>query len=697
MSGKSRAGFNSSLRALAIFIAALVAGLSRGQAEKLNERLTPDVMSVVFPGATKIGPESGSPPAAPVYVGNDIVGYVFSTLDILAAPGYSSVPFDVIAGVAIDGRVAGAKVIYHREPYIMGDRVRAPLLDTFLQRHEGKLAIGPNTGLQPPDFVAGATVSARAMRAAIFDAGRLVLRARVSRPEVKVPTLDVEGYRVMTWEQILAQGSILQRRVLSRDVTDMLGKAGAANGRVDVTPVVANETYIEFATGLFTPAMIGRNLLGGRSYDDYMQSMGRNGPVIVVASRGPYDFLGYERYKAATGNKFDRIRLVQEGRVAEFTNAEYQRLGTGGPSGGIRAFDHAALFNIPRGFAFDPLKAWRVDVLIHADTPDGRKTIALPLEYTLPAAHVLTPPVEPVPAWVEAWRDQRGQAMVLGAALAALTLILAFQARLSRARAAHRWVRNGFLAFTLVWIGWIAGAQLSIVNIFNYMLAPFQRFDIGFYLAEPLMVMIALYTLASLLVLGRGVFCGWLCPFGALQELLAQAARALKLPQWNPAQKWQEKLWLGKYLSAAVVLGLAVFSLDMAVTASEVEPFKTAITSHFTRGWPYLLYAGIIVFIGLFTERAYCRFLCPLGGVLAALDKLHLLDMLKRRPECGNPCKLCEVSCPVKAIAPSGKIKMAECFQCLDCQVEYYDDHRCPPLTQARKVAARAEIGSAAP
>ena len=535
------------------------------------------------------------------------------------------------------------------------------------------------------------------MRAAIFDAARLVLRARVSRPDIKVPTLDVDGYRILSWEQLLAGGSIVQRRVLSSDVTALLRAAGAENGKLDVTPVVAGDVYIEFATGLFTPAIIGRNLLGGRAYDDYMQTIGRNGPIIVVASRGPYDFLGYERYKAATGNKFDRLRLVQEDRVAEFTNSDYQRLGTGGPSGGIRSFDHAALFGIPRGFQFDPLKPWRLEVLVHSGSDDGKKTIALPLDYVLPAGHVLTPPAEPVAPWVEAWRDARPQVAVLGAALAVLTLILAFQARLSRSRRAHRFTRDGFLLFTLVWIGWIAGAQLSIVNVANYMLAPFHGYGAGFYLAEPLIVMIAAYTIVSLLLLGRGVFCGWLCPFGALQELLARVARAFGLPQWNPPPALQERLWLGKYVSAAIVLGLAFVSLDMAVTASEVEPFKTAITSHFTRALPYVLYAGALVFAGLFTERAYCRFMCPLGGVLALLDRLHLLDLLRRRPECGNPCSLCERSCPVKAIRPSGEIVMAECFQCLDCQVEYYDDRRCPPLARARKLGERAALaGSAA-
>ena len=132
-------------------------------------------------------------------------------------------------------------------------------------------------------------------------------------------------------------------------------------------------------------------------------------------------------------------------------------------------------------------------------------------------------------------------------------------------------------------------------------------------------------------------------------------------------------------------------SMDPTGATTEIEPFKTAITSKFTRAWPYVLYAAALLGVGLFSERAYCRFLCPLGGVLALLDRLHLIDLLKRRPECGNPCHLCERSCPVRAIEPTGKIVTAECFQCLDCQVEYYDDKRCPPLVRAGKLRAETK------
>src|SRR2546423_15568706 len=101
-------------------MALVVASPALAEKGKLRERLTPDVMAVVFPGgAERLGPEEGSPPAIAVYQGDKPVAYVFSTLDIIASPGYSTTLVDVIAGVDLDGRITGAKVVFHREPYIV--------------------------------------------------------------------------------------------------------------------------------------------------------------------------------------------------------------------------------------------------------------------------------------------------------------------------------------------------------------------------------------------------------------------------------------------------------------------------------------------------------------------------------------------------------------------------------------------------
>jgi NosR/NirI family transcriptional regulator, nitrous oxide reductase regulator len=513
---------------------------------------------------------------------------------------------------------------------------------------------------------------------------------------VTVPTLDVESFQLMSWNELVAEGAVARRRVTAGEVAAALAKAGApTDAGLDVPLGKPDDLYIEVMTGLLTPPAIGGNLLGLSNFQEYKRRMTNGAQAIFVASNGPYDFLGTKHYREADGRRFDRLRIVQGEQTFGFVHDDYQRLGTGAAEG-IRAQQNAGLFALAGNSHFDPVKPWRLELLVNGAgaTP---VTVAFPIEYKLPAAHIIMPDEPPVAAWVEAWRDARVNIAILAVLLAVLTLIFVFQAQLSRSRRAHKLVRNGFLLVVLVWLGWIAGVQLSIVNVMNYAMAPFNHFDIGFYLAEPLMVMIAVYTLFSLVLIGRGVFCGWLCPFGALQELLGQISRALGVPQWNPSAALEKRLWMGKYIAAAVVLALVLAGIDTSGATTEIEPFKTAITSKFTRAWPYVLYAGALLAIGLFSERAYCRFLCPLGGVLAFLDRLHLIDLLKRRPECGNPCHLCERSCPVRAIEPTGKIVTAECFQCLDCQVEYYDDKRCPPLVLAGKRRNDGKAGAAVP
>ena len=137
-----------------------------------------------------------------------------------------------------------------------------------------------------------------------------------------------------------------------------------------------------------------------------------------------------------------------------------------------------------------------------------------------------------------------------------------------------------------------------------------------------------------------------------------------------------------------IFLGLFAISLSsvmLAIAGAEIEPFKTAISLHFVRAWPFAVYALALLGVGLFIERFFCRYLCPLGAALAIPARLRMFDWLKRRRECGAPCQNCAVACTVQAIHPDGRINPNECIHCLNCQVIYADDQRCPPLIERRK------------
>jgi NosR/NirI family nitrous oxide reductase transcriptional regulator len=674
-----------------VWLACLLQAASAQDAPPLIQRLTPQVMAGVFPEATRVEAiDDGGPTAAAAYAGAELKGYLFSTLDVLRAPGYSSTPFDVVAGVTLAGKITGAAVLFHREPYIMNDDQRTGLLVQFLDSLQGMDAKLGAAGGFDPTFVAGATISARTMKSAVLEGAGLVLRYRTGAKVITEPTVDLLSFRPMSADELIADGSIARVVVTNADLAEAARHGGVAGLPLEVAPQGSPAaTYLDFRAAYAMPPLIGRNVAGQGAYYRLSESFGDGGQALIFGSYGIYDHLGSKYNNLSNGFRLERLAVIQDDKRFEFHKAD------------VVTVDYllgrvANMVILPKESGFDPLRPWRAEVYADAHRPDGglARFLLASVSYQLPARYILMPEPATRPAWMETWADERAEVVTLGVALGLLTLILAFQGRLSRSRRAHRLVRIGFLLFTLVWLGWIAGAQLSIVHIINYLKGPLEGLSVGFYLAEPLIVLITLYTALSLLLIGRGVFCGWLCPFGALQELLATLARALRLPQWTPAERLQDRLWIGKYLSLAVVVLLAFIAPDAGAVATEVEPFKTAITAAFVRGWPYVVWAVLLLGIGLFTERAFCRFLCPLGGALALLDRLHILTLLKRRPQCGSPCKLCEHSCPVRAIGRSGQIKMAECFQCLDCQVEYYDDHRCPPLAWQRKQRERGLVAA---
>ncbi|MDU6673997.1 MAG: 4Fe-4S binding protein, partial [Bradyrhizobium sp.] len=169
-----------------------------------------------------------------------------------------------------------------------------------------------------------------------------------------------------------------------------------------------------------------------------------------------------------------------------------------------------------------------------------------------------------------------------------------------------------------------------------------------------------------------------------LQELTNTAAKWLKVPQITVPWGLHERLWPIKYIIFLGLFGLSLYSVALAEQFAEVEPFKTAIILKFARSWPFVLYAAALLGIGLFIERFFCRYLCPLGAALAIPGRIRTFEWLRRWKECGSPCQRCAKECPVQSIHPEGHINVNECIYCMHCQELYYDDQRCPHMIQVR-------------
>lgn len=706
------------MRLLSILFCLLLSLIGQSAAaESVLQKYLPEISAAdLVQGADAFGPIRSDLAVAPVMKAGDQIGWAFVTSDFVGTTGYSGKPIHTMVAIDNDAKVIGVSLVKHSEPIVLvgiPDAKIKALAASYIGTDLAAEASAAGTGGHKLDIISGATVTVMVIDDSIVRSGIKVARAlglgglKVSEASGPRTEVNPDATAAADWTTLLGDGSI---RSLNLDVEQVnTAFAGLEDKRGTDFPLTEapTDTFIDMQAALVSVPAIGKAVLGDADYTNLANWLKPGESAIVVAGSGIYSFKGSGYVR---GGIFDRIVLVQDDITVRFHDRDHRRL-VSLNTPGVPEFTEMDLFKIRANLGFDPTKPFRLQLLVQRQVaPRDKVFTTFDLGYQLPSQYIRTLAAPaPAPAqsqaapdetaaqqmlWKRIWLEKKLEIGVLSAMLLTLTAAFFFQTTFTRNERFFFWFRISYLTVTLVFLGWYANAQLSVVNLLALFGSLVSGFSWQAFLLDPLTFILWFAVAAAMLFWGRGAYCGWLCPFGALQELLNRIAKALHIPQWTLPWGLHERLWPIKYMIFLGLFGASLMSIEQAEHLAEVEPFKTAIILKFVRAWPFVVYAAGLLIAGLFVERFYCRYLCPLGGALAIPARMRMFDWLKRYHECGNPCQTCANECPVQSIHPTGEINPNECIDCLHCQVLYRSHTKCPVVIRTdKRRAAVAKAG----
>ncbi len=653
-----------------------------------------------------------------MYKKKKIIGYLFITKDITASKGYASKTFDMLVGLKLNGRIAGAKILSHKEPIIgMYTPDGKLILPKFTSQYKDlDIRIPTKVNLLKTeesgsiDGISSATVSAVLFNGAILRASRIVALSKGIRLNDN-PVVDIINFNSQSFNSLLRDGSVKRLTILLSDLREKgISKPLLTNrsGVADIyrykslfkgnTPVASKQKEVKkgykdtsrnlvldlYIAPVATPT-IGRNLLGDKWYDIFVAGRDPNEMTIVIATLGRYPLDGQS--EISSGN-FKRLTIIQKQKKIPLMKKNFRNLGF--LHGKDKPyFAEVGLYRIPSETGINSVEPWKLEILLESKLEEENKKFYV--DYKLDDKYIIKPDGlikianNKVPIWHDAWNNQKKSISFLIVTLLVLTFFLFKIDLISRSNLIRKCFRNTFLIWILIWLGWTAGGQVTILSFITILTLPINKGSLNIILADPLLCILLIYIAISFFIWGRGLYCGWLCPFGSLQELISNIGKIFKIPKIKISKNIEKNSLKFKYIVLFLLIAVGFIDSDMLDFSLEIEPFKTVISMKFLREWYFVSYAICLLIMGVFIERFFCRFICPLGAFMAIGGRLRIGNKLKRKEQCGSPCKLCAKECPINAINEKGQINMDECFYCLDCQSLYYNEHKCPPLVIQRK------------
>jgi polyferredoxin len=239
------------------------------------------------------------------------------------------------------------------------------------------------------------------------------------------------------------------------------------------------------------------------------------------------------------------------------------------------------------------------------------------------------------------------------------------------------------LIASVLYLGFYKSQLLSIVNVFGTITGnlPLFSHNLAWYA-------FAGFALVTTVLWGR-IYCGRVCAFGALTQLIDAIVPARF--RLNVPVALERRASYIKYGILIAAVGYFLATREIAFYRY-IEPFWMFTREGTTVLWIML---GTLLIASVFVRNLYCRFLCPLGAALGLVSSLTVFK-IKRWSECSQ-CQLCEKTCEWGAIR-NRKIILTECVRCDDCERLYDDKQSCPHwLLEAKRQRAAAPVPAARP
>ena len=239
------------------------------------------------------------------------------------------------------------------------------------------------------------------------------------------------------------------------------------------------------------------------------------------------------------------------------------------------------------------------------------------------------------------------------------------------------------------------GAPGAFILIFSSFGSVIRALATGtFTLAVQLPSLIVILAAVPVTILLGRIFCGYLCAFGSMQELVSRVAAKLRIRQIKPGPKADRVLKKVKY----IILVISILAWAAGISFYNASPWNVFGRLTSLSSWSVLFTLGgallvMIIAVSLFIERAFCRYLCPLGAIFSLISRGRLFRIKKDRLGCVG-CGKCSSVCPMAIDVnceseARGYVSSGECINCFKCK-------KACPVAAVKTTTPAAVTGTAA-